>query len=622
MDLVDFTIALTQATRMGTEDLVLPDGRGARGRMTADATEESRSGGESRTQSRRRLEVQAALLVDGSRRCFASARGVMTLLMGEETCVNVERLLLQASEGELALCALEVQVSASFARGRAVRVLQAALRLWLRRGLWYVHGRPAQPGVNADTGQPTAYRPCVRPGSTEMWEARFATMDAQLQRMRHGVALAWEVHDVAAKRGLPFDRRIPGRPTFAASGWQLAIESSLEMARAHASRRVQWAFRWRQLMRTVHLLSAVHTQLKLMRAARKAGRAASRVRARAAADESDLVAPRSGCECAQGGEGGAAPTAPQAASSGWRQQRALLALPVAAVAAVLLAVEGTRGAATMHRLASVPQHGGRLPRPPGVRFSEWDRAWSDALETRGRWLHACQGGKHQGDLGAGQDRMVRWRRVADIPHRAWGWGAFVRLLRNSPQPASSCELTRLAAGPWALPRPPEPCLMPEPSGRAGSGEAAWEGVPRRRRIRCRWGLCTRARQTQRRWRYSAEGQNSGLAACETLVQTWQTHGQFRGTGRRRRRAEGWGIRRPRLCGAGVTEAARFWRGFASELREMSMVHRDSVAAETPTTRMRMNGCRMLRRMTARRKGSDTIESFDFVNHSSWNELAR
>ena len=243
--------------------------------MTADATEESRSGGESRTQSRRRLEVQAALLVDGSRRCFASARGVMTLLMGEETCVNVERLLLQASEGELALCALEVQVSASFARGRAVRVLQAALRLWLRRGLWYVHGRPAQPGVNADTGQPTAYRPCVRPGSTEMWEARFATMDAQLQRMRHGVALAWEVHDVAAKRGLPFDRRIPGRPTFAASGWQLAIESSLEMARAHASRRVQWAFRWRQLMRTVHLLSAVHTQLKLMRAVRKAGRAAS-----------------------------------------------------------------------------------------------------------------------------------------------------------------------------------------------------------------------------------------------------------------------------------------------------------------------------------------------------------
>ena len=105
MDVVDFTIALTQATRMGTEDLVLPDGRGARGRMTADATEESRSGGESRTQSRRRLEVQAALLVDISRRFFASARGVMTLLMGEETCVNVERLLLQASEGELALCA-------------------------------------------------------------------------------------------------------------------------------------------------------------------------------------------------------------------------------------------------------------------------------------------------------------------------------------------------------------------------------------------------------------------------------------------------------------------------------------------------------------------------------------
>ena len=68
----------------------------------------------------------------------------MTLLMGEETCVNVKRLLLQASEGELALCALEVQVGDSFARGGAVRVLQAALRLWLRRGLWYVHGRPAQ----------------------------------------------------------------------------------------------------------------------------------------------------------------------------------------------------------------------------------------------------------------------------------------------------------------------------------------------------------------------------------------------------------------------------------------------------------------------------------------------
>ena len=105
MDFVDFTIALTQAARMGTEDILLPDGRGAHGRMTADATDESRSGGESRTQSRRRLEAQAALLVDGSRRRFVSARGTMTLLMGEETCVNVERLLLQASEGELALCA-------------------------------------------------------------------------------------------------------------------------------------------------------------------------------------------------------------------------------------------------------------------------------------------------------------------------------------------------------------------------------------------------------------------------------------------------------------------------------------------------------------------------------------
>ena len=77
MDLVDFTIALTQATCMGTEDLVLPDGRvngrRAPGRMTADATEESRNGGESRTQSKRRLEAQAALLVDGIQRRFASA---------------------------------------------------------------------------------------------------------------------------------------------------------------------------------------------------------------------------------------------------------------------------------------------------------------------------------------------------------------------------------------------------------------------------------------------------------------------------------------------------------------------------------------------------------------------
>ena len=74
MDLVDFTIALTQATRMGTEDLVIPDGLGALGRMTADATEESRSGGDSRTQPRRILKAQAALLVDGSRRRFALAR--------------------------------------------------------------------------------------------------------------------------------------------------------------------------------------------------------------------------------------------------------------------------------------------------------------------------------------------------------------------------------------------------------------------------------------------------------------------------------------------------------------------------------------------------------------------
>ena len=65
MDFVDFTIALTQAARMGTEDILLPDGRGAHGRMTADATEESRSGGESRTQSRRRLEAQAACTAGG-----------------------------------------------------------------------------------------------------------------------------------------------------------------------------------------------------------------------------------------------------------------------------------------------------------------------------------------------------------------------------------------------------------------------------------------------------------------------------------------------------------------------------------------------------------------------------
>ena len=57
----------------------------------------------------------------------------------------------------------------------------------------------------------------------------FATQDAQLQRLRYGVALAWEVHAVAAKRGLPFDRRFLVRPAVA-SGCQRAIESSLEMA--------------------------------------------------------------------------------------------------------------------------------------------------------------------------------------------------------------------------------------------------------------------------------------------------------------------------------------------------------------------------------------------------------
>ena len=136
------TACRTKANESSTRS---PRGGKARGSMTADTAEEGRSGGVSRTQEKRRLNRESEQLLAEGRRWFSLARGGMRLLMGEDDCTRVERLLRRASEGEKVTCALEALARNSLARGRAARVLQAAARRRLGVGLWHVHGLPAPP---------------------------------------------------------------------------------------------------------------------------------------------------------------------------------------------------------------------------------------------------------------------------------------------------------------------------------------------------------------------------------------------------------------------------------------------------------------------------------------------
>lgn len=556
----DISFLAPAGTRGGTE---------GRGRLqhsvsgwstTEDAADESLIPGGSRAQTRRRLEEERALLVDEARRRRASCRDPAMLLIGEDTCADADRLLQRAIGGEPTLCALRAKVRVGLARVRAARVLQAAVRLRLGRGLWHVDGRLAPPSIDADTGRAVAYAPVVRPGSAEMWAVRFATQVRKLQRLRHGLARAREVHVFAAtKRTFPLRlwarvAVVPMGARSCAPGWKLVFASSLEMARTHAARRVQFAFRWTMLLRAVRRLVALRLRLDEMGAARKADRAASRARAlrarAAAAGTSDSRVSQPDIERVYSGAGrhtGTVPPAPsEAASLCWWRGWALRATSVALVAAALLVVGGAYSAAVMGGQTPMPQ-GGHLPRPPGVRFGDWERPWSDTLQTQQRWLHSCQPDAQDESITGRQCQRSGWREAGDVFDEARIRSVRGRLLCSSSQPMSSCEWTRLAAGPWALPRPPEMCLASVPAGRAGlweAGSADRSDTTGTREL----GLSGRGIDGGSRRIGRTVTRLRAKHSCRRGRRTDSFAGQDGGAGGNRRR--------PRLRGAEVTEAAR------------------------------------------------------------------
>ena len=304
-------------------------------------------------------------------------------------------------------------------------------------------------------------------------------------------------------------------------------------------------------MRVVRRFSALSLQLDAMRAARKSERRASRARARAAAGASPSRASGAGVEQQHIGAGGAAATTTESRSSGARQGRAHCMIFAPAIAISLLIGSGAHSAATMAEWEPTPR-GGHLPRPP-VRFSDWERPWSDALQTQQRWLHVAQVGTHGCSRSERQDRRSVLRAPSGVSGEARSRNGLNMLLRNEPQPMSSCERIRLAAGPWALPRPPEPCATPAPPGRAGSRETAAEEQGRGADGFGATGIWARV--------LSGCGEDGGTRhrgrtttrlrakhSCRRGRRTSGFVGQDGGAGGNRRR--------PRLRGAEVVEAAK------------------------------------------------------------------
>ena len=329
----------------------------------------------------------------------------------------------------------------------------------------------------------------MRPGSVEMWE-HGAASDPGLQRLRHGACRAWEVHaatgrcatplklwlasDPAARRCRPFLLCVPKvqRRLLAIRmrrGADAAIMVSVNRARAHAARRIQWWFQLWQLRRLLIWHAAgqaqleawqeAQAQLEAWQEARKALRRAARARARAGGIGAGSSAgrieapPREATARAAVavGEGRVAPgQAGGRRSSEGRHRWAGAALFVAAALWGLVAIRPA--------LVLSPAAVHHLPRPPGVRFGG-SGGGPSAVDLRLRWLWmqaspaavlAVVQGAARGASGRGGQAGV-----GDSLGHLDGCTLYGQSVRLASQPVALREILRLRDGAFGLPRPPE-----------------------------------------------------------------------------------------------------------------------------------------------------------------------
>ena len=230
-----------------------------------------------------------------------------------------------------------------------------------------------------------------------------------------------------------------------------AIAVSIGLARAHAARRIQWAFRLLQMRRLLLQHAAWQAQLKAWREARKSQRKAARAQARAGGNDTgriDAQQETTGHAAAVVDEGSVASGQAGERADGVGHWWAVGALLVAAAALGLVAEPA---------LAPVSAAAHHLPRPPGARFNGSGGSSGVDLRLRWLWLQACP----TAGLAAvpGEARVGRSKGGRTGVGGSWGhpdWCAPAgQPARFASQPTALCEVLRLRDGAYGLPRPPE-----------------------------------------------------------------------------------------------------------------------------------------------------------------------
>ena len=417
---------------------------------------------------RRRKEVEATLATNAAevRRLAAATAVLGTKLVGGDVYARAGELTMLIMAGDRPLSELIDLLRLGYKRAQAARALQAAVRCRLR--LLHVPNRERLPWGLAQA---------VRPGSVAMFEfpARHAgaARELSLQRLRHGAGRAlevlaaegrcglslgqWLASDSAARQYRGFLRHVPEeRRTQLAvrmqRGVELAVEASVSMARDHAARHIQWACRLLRLRQLLTRHRSGLAQLEAWREARKVERKAARARARAG----DIRSSR--CEAWRGATAcaDAAEVEEEEGASGLGERASLGAVYPVAIGA-LLATAAAWSPATELVLSPSPSGLHYLPRPPGVRFSEYRAPSGADLRLRWLWLQASRTTELAASQGVAQSDRNRGGRdgVSDGYGRLDAVACVGLATRGAFQPAALCEAFRLAEGPWALPRPPE-----------------------------------------------------------------------------------------------------------------------------------------------------------------------
>lgn len=236
-------------------------------------------------------------------------------------------------------------------------------------------------------------------------------------------------------------------------GADRAHGTSIGMARVHAARRIQWAFRTGSLCRSLRRQSSLVTQLRTGGEARKEERKAARSRARSAsAGERGAGEPGSDVTGdavqATGGRHGRA-------DGGVEPRRTVIYCGLAAV--TLLVAVGVGGHGAVHMCA----HFARRAAAPASSFlphaEHFQRLGADGprqldLRLQQLWTHVRVGGRA---AGAWSGVRRGHRDVQEAATReARGLSGFTALQHSHMQPLSLRDAVRLAVGVWALPGRP------------------------------------------------------------------------------------------------------------------------------------------------------------------------